>query len=120
MVKTTATFQVDSLSGSVVVVTKPKNLIFSSRGGTLALLVALLSEYSGSVLRSKTVVGHIGDGGSNARTFVTCKIQIQTENNDNFKFYVQLQHTSESLIFLFFIRYEPYELCKHAYEVLGA
>ena len=37
LVKTTATsvtFQVASLSGSVVVVTKPKNLIFSSRGGT--------------------------------------------------------------------------------------
>ena len=28
LVKTTATFQVVSLSGSVVVVTKPKNLIF--------------------------------------------------------------------------------------------
>ena len=35
LVKATATFQVVSLSGSVVVVTKPKNLIFSSRrGGT--------------------------------------------------------------------------------------
>ena len=32
--------------------------------------MALLSEYSGSVLRSKTVIGHIGDGGSNALTFV--------------------------------------------------
>ena len=31
LVKATATFQVVSLSGSVVVVTKPKNLIFSSR-----------------------------------------------------------------------------------------
>ena len=71
LVKTTATFQVVSLSGSVVMVTKPKNLIFSSRGGTWALLVALLSEYSGSVLRSKTVEGHIGDGGSNALTFMT-------------------------------------------------
>ena len=102
LVKATATFQVASLSGSVVVVTKPKNLIFSSSGGTWALLVALLSEYSGSVLRSKTVVGHIGDGESNALTFMTWKIQIQTENNRNFKFHVQL-HTSESLIFLFFI-----------------
>ena len=102
LVKATATFQVVSLSGSVVVVTKPKNLIFSSRGGTWALLVALLSEYSGSVLRSKTVVGHIGDGGLNERTFMTWKIQIQTENNDFNEFHVQL-HTSESLIFLFFI-----------------
>ena len=34
LVKATETFQVVSLSGSVVVVTKPKNLIFSSRGGT--------------------------------------------------------------------------------------
>ena len=119
LVKATATFQVVSLSGSVVVVTKPKNLIFSSRGGTWALLVALLSEYSGSVLRSKTIVGHIRDSGSSARTFMTWKIQIQTENNDNFKSHVQL-HTSESLIFLFFIRYEPYELYKHTYEVLGA
>ena len=72
LVKATATFQVVSLSGSVVVVTKLKNLIFSSRaGGTRALLVALLSEYSGSVLRYKIVVGHIGDSGSNARTFMT-------------------------------------------------
>ena len=102
LVKATATFQVTSLSGSVVVVTKPKNLIFSSRGGTWARLVTLLSEYPGSVLRSKTVVGHIGDGGLNERTFMTWKIQIQTENNDFNEFHVQL-HTSESLIFLFFI-----------------
>ena len=33
LVKATETFQVVSLSGSVVVVTKPKNLIFSFRGG---------------------------------------------------------------------------------------
>ena len=73
LVKATATFQVVSMSGSVVVVTKPKNLIFSSRGGGAGalLVVALLSEYSGSVLRSKTVVGHIGDGGWNAPTFMT-------------------------------------------------
>ena len=31
LVKATATFQIVSLSGLVVVVTKPKNLIFSSR-----------------------------------------------------------------------------------------
>ena len=71
LVKATATSQVVSMSGSAVVVTKPKNLIFSSREGTGALLVALLSEYSGSVLRFRTVVGHIGDGGSNAVTSMT-------------------------------------------------
>ena len=99
LVKATATFQVVSLSGSVVVVTKPKNLIFSSRGGTWSLLVALLSEYSGSVLRFKTVVGHIGGGGSNAVTFImTWKIQIQTENNDNFKFHRKIRHRAHQAI----------------------
>ena len=44
LVKTTATFQVASLSGSVVVVTKPKNLIFSLGGASRILRIALPLE----------------------------------------------------------------------------
>ena len=48
--------------------------------------------------------------------FIDIKIQIQTENNDNLNFHVQL-HPSKSQRNYFLSFYEPYRLSEHTYGV---